>query len=53
MCKIEGAYSLSQSWQNSQLNIVPESGHSAGEKLITQALCSASQGMAKFWQEQQ
>jgi proline iminopeptidase len=53
VCKIEGAYSLSQSWQNSQLNIVPESGHSAGEKLITQALCSASQAMAKFWQEQQ
>jgi proline iminopeptidase len=53
VCKIEGAYSLSQSWQNSQLTIVPESGHSAGEKLITQALCSASQAMAKFWQEQQ
>ena len=53
VCKIEGAYSLSQRWQNSQLNIVPESGHSAGEKLITQALCSASQAMAKFWHEQQ
>lgn len=53
VCKIEGAYSLSQVWQNSQLNIVPESGHSSGEKLITQALCLASQAMAKFWQEQQ
>ena len=53
VCKIEGAYSLSQVWQNSQLNIVPESGHSSGERLITQALCSASQAMAKFWKEQQ
>ena len=53
VCKIEAAYSLSQNWQNSQLTIVPESGHSAGERLITQALCSASQAMAKFWQEQQ
>jgi proline iminopeptidase len=51
VCKIEGAYSLNQAWQNSQLSIVPESGHSSGEKLITQALCSASQAMAKFWQE--
>ncbi|WP_339723483.1 prolyl aminopeptidase [uncultured Paraglaciecola sp.] len=53
VCKIEGAYTLSRAWQNSQLNIVPESGHSSGERLITQALCSASQAMAKFWQEQQ
>lgn len=53
VCKVEGAYSLSQSWQNSQLNIVPESGHSSGEKLIAQALCSASKAMAKFWHEQQ
>jgi len=52
VCKIEGAYSLSQAWQNSQLNIVPESGHSSSEKLIIQALCSASQAMAKFWKEQ-
>ena len=48
VCKIEAAYSLSQNWSNSQLNIVPESGHSAAEKLITQALCGATQGMAKF-----
>ena len=52
VCKIEAAYSLSQNWLNSQLTIVPESGHSAGENLITQALCSASQAMVKYWQEQ-
>lgn len=53
VCKIEGAYSLSQDWQNSQLNIIPESGHSAGEKMVTQALCAASQSMATYWLEQQ
>lgn len=51
VCKIEAAYSLSQNWLNSQLTIVPRSGHSSGEKLITQALCSASQAMAKFWEQ--
>jgi proline iminopeptidase len=53
VCKIEAAYSLSQQWQNSQLNIIPESGHSAGEKMITEALCAATQSMANFWSEQQ
>jgi proline iminopeptidase len=53
VCKIEAAYALSQLWQNSILNIVPESGHSAGEKLITQALCSATQAMSKYWTENQ
>lgn len=53
VCKIEAAYSLSQQWQNSQLNIVPKSGHSAGEQMITQALCVASKSMATFWLEQQ
>ena len=53
VCKIEAAYSLSKQWQNSQLNIVPESGHSSGEKMITQALCAASKSMATFWLEQQ
>ena len=53
VCKIEAAYSLNQHWQNSQLNIIPESGHSAGEKMITEALCAATQSMANFWSEQQ
>jgi proline iminopeptidase len=51
VCKIEAAYSLNQAWQNSQLNIIPKSGHSVGEKLITQALCSASESMLKFCKE--
>jgi proline iminopeptidase len=53
VCKIEAAYSLCKQWQKSELNIVPESGHSAGEKMITQALCAASKSMATFWLEQQ
>jgi proline iminopeptidase len=52
VCKVENAYSLSNAWPNSQLNIVPKSGHSAGEPLITQALCAASDAMAKFCAEQ-
>jgi proline iminopeptidase len=52
VCKVEAAYSLNQNWLNSRLTIVPKSGHSAGEKLITQALCSASQAMAKFLDDQ-
>lgn len=53
VCKIEAAYSLAKNWQNSQLNIIPKSGHSSGETLITQALCTASRAMAKFWLEKQ
>lgn len=53
VCKIEAAYSLSKHWKNSQLNIIPKSGHSAAEALITQALCAASRSMATFWLEQQ
>lgn len=52
VCKIEAAYSLNQNWKNSQLNIIPKSGHSSGETLITQALCSATESMAKFHLEQ-
>ncbi|MGS2721415.1 prolyl aminopeptidase [Paraglaciecola aestuariivivens] len=51
VCKLEGAYELKQAWHNSVLHIVPETGHSAGEPLMTQALCAATQSMAKFWME--
>ncbi|MCF2949528.1 prolyl aminopeptidase [Paraglaciecola aquimarina] len=53
VCKIEAAYSLAENWQNSQLHIIPEAGHSAGEKAVTQALCSATQDMAKYLKEQE
>ena len=53
VCKIQGAFALSEKWQNSQLTIVPESGHSAGEPKISAALCMASKTMAAFLAEQQ
>ena len=53
VCKIQGAFALSEKWQNSQLSIVPESGHSAGEPKITAALCMATNAMASFLGEQQ
>jgi proline iminopeptidase len=51
VCKIQGAFALNEKWQNGQLTIVPESGHSAGEKKITAALCLATSSMATFLRE--
>ncbi|MFQ3236399.1 MAG: proline iminopeptidase [Paraglaciecola sp.] len=52
VCKLQGAYALSQVWDASQLTIVPESGHSARETKITAALCLATHAMANFIKEQ-
>lgn len=51
VCKIEGAHALYDRWQNGQLTIVPESGHSAREPKITAALCMATAAMATFLRE--
>ncbi|MDP5040383.1 MAG: prolyl aminopeptidase [Paraglaciecola sp.] len=51
VCKLEAAYSLHQVKKNSQLTIVPESGHSAFESKIAAALSLATKAMAKFLQE--
>ena len=51
VCKLEGAYALQQRLENSQLIIVPESGHSAFETKITSALCMATKAMAQFLSE--
>ncbi len=48
VCKVEAAYTLSKVWPASQLHIIPEAGHAAGEKHTLQALCSATQAMAKY-----
>ena len=53
VCKIQGAFALSDKWQNSRLTIVPESGHSAGEPKISAALCLATKAMTAFLEEQQ
>lgn len=52
VCKLKGAHQLRQLWRNSQLLIVPESGHSVSEPLVTEALCHATDAMAKFIQEE-
>ena len=52
VCKMEGAYSLRQKWRNSQLLIVPESGHSVSEPRIAEAVCHATDAMAKFIKEE-
>jgi proline iminopeptidase len=52
VCKMQGAYQLRQKWRNSQLLIVPESGHSVSEPLVAEALCHATDAMAKFIKEE-
>ncbi|WJG11344.1 prolyl aminopeptidase [Aliiglaciecola sp. LCG003] len=51
VCKLENAYSLSQSWRAGQLLIVPEAGHSTSDPNISEAICHATDAMAKFLQE--
>ncbi len=51
VCKLESAYTLSRVWRNSQLNIVPEAGHSGSDPHISDAICQATAAMAKFLKE--
>lgn len=51
VCKMEAAFSLNKYLKNSQLTIVPESGHSAFEPQIAQALILATKSMATFLTE--
>lgn len=51
VCKLEGAHKLRQVWHNSQLLIVPESGHSTSEPLIAEAICQSTDAMARFLNE--
>lgn len=53
VCKLSGAYELSRAWRNSQLLIVPESGHSNSEPLIADAVRQATDAMLKFLEEEQ
>jgi proline iminopeptidase len=53
VCKVESAYALSQAWQESQLHIIPNAGHSSAEQGVTKALCQATQAMVKFFEEKQ
>lgn len=51
ICKTEAAESLHRAWPNSQLQIVPEAGHSTSEPGIAYALCRATRDMSKFIRE--
>lgn len=51
VCKMQGAHALRQKWRNSQLLIVPESGHSVSEPKVAEAVCHATDAMAKFIKE--
>ncbi|MDO6567989.1 prolyl aminopeptidase [Alteromonas sp. 1_MG-2023] len=52
ICKTEAAETLHKSWPGSQLQIIPEAGHSTSEPGIAYALCRATRDMARFLKEQ-
>lgn len=47
VCPVENAWRLHQAWPRADLNIVPDAGHSAAERGITDALVRATNSMAK------
>ncbi|MCU4676849.1 prolyl aminopeptidase [Catenovulum sp. 2E275] len=52
VCDLSQAWQLHQIWQNSQLFIIPEAGHSLGEIAIAKACCQASNDFMKYFKEQ-
>jgi len=52
VCKAEGAYALSQAWENGVLEIIPEAGHSCTEVGIVDGLVKVSDKMAKYIQQE-
>lgn len=51
ICKTEAAESLHRAWPSSQLQIIPDAGHSTSEPNIAYALCRATRDMSRFIQE--
>ena len=51
ICKTEAAESLHRAWPASQLQIIPDAGHSTSEPSIAYALCRATRDMSRFIQE--
>ena len=51
ICKTAAAYSLNEAWENSELQIVPDAGHSTSEPGIALALCRATRDMSRFLRE--
>lgn len=46
VCPVENAFDLHRAWPQSQLRILPDAGHSAGEPSITDALLKANAEVA-------
>ena len=53
VCDLSQAWQLRQVWQNSELLIVPEAGHSLAEIAIAKACCQASQDFMTYFKEQE
>ncbi|OJF69535.1 prolyl aminopeptidase [Alteromonas sp. V450] len=51
ICKTEAAEALHKQWPQSQLQIIPDAGHSTSEPSIGYALCRATRDMSRFLQE--
>ena len=51
ICKTEAAEALHKAWPQSQLQIIPDAGHSTSEPSIGYALCRATRDMSRFIQE--
>ena len=47
ICPMDQAISLHQSWENSELNIIRDAGHSSMEPGIVNALIKATDEMAR------
>ena len=51
ICKTEAAEMLHKAWPQSQLQIIPDAGHSTSEPSIGYALCRATRDMSRFLRE--
>lgn len=47
ICPLENAWQLHELWPDSELNIIPDAGHSAAEAGVTSALIAATDGFAR------
>lgn len=46
VCPVENAWELHKAWPEAELHIIPDAGHSASERGITEALLQATDAMA-------
>ena len=51
VCQLSHAYTLSQKWSNAELQILPQAGHSGFERQTIDAICQATDSLARFLKE--